>query len=161
MYSQCGHPRTPRRNRYAVFPCHRQRLHGCFKKRVFTGIPILMVSIWVRTYDLLVCLSVLAFLCWRRELKPSHTALPGHVGYNLRAVWSYIFAERRISRSAACDMGLPQRRNVVGCAVSKKLPGTLTHKLAFGQRDGVCRWNGCELKWAEAQSSAEGVESCV
>jgi hypothetical protein len=67
---------------------------GCmavFRKQVFTGISILMVSIWVRTYDLLVCLSVLAWLCWRRELKPSHAALLGHVGYNLRAVWSYIF----------------------------------------------------------------------
>ena len=50
------------------------------REQVFTGISILMVSIWVRTYDLLVCLSVLAWLCWRRELKPSHTALPVTLG---------------------------------------------------------------------------------
>jgi hypothetical protein len=53
---------------------------GCMavlRKQVFLGILLLMVSIWVRTDNVLICLSVLAWLCWRRELKPSHAALLG------------------------------------------------------------------------------------
>jgi hypothetical protein len=56
---------------------------GCIavlKKRMFPGILLLMLSIWIRTDNVLICMAVLTWLCWKGKLKYSFGAGLGLIG---------------------------------------------------------------------------------
>jgi hypothetical protein len=97
---------------------------GCIailRGKMFAGILLLMVSIWVRTDNLLILLAMLVWLCWNKNFKYSYAAYLGFIGlgsvefinrlsgnYGWRVLLHYSFVGGKYPAEITSGMSLSQ-----------------------------------------------------